>query len=67
MPKAKTGAATKMLSIRVDASAFDRLDALAVKLSRPGLDLSRSDAARIALETGIEALEQERSNKPPQS
>lgn len=48
-----------MLTVRVAATVFPRLDALAAKLSRPGLELKRSDAARIALETGIDVLEKE--------
>ena len=37
-----------------------RIDAIAEKLSRPGLALTRTQAIRIALETGLKAIEKEK-------
>ena len=47
-------------AIRLDGEIIDRLDAIAEKLSRPGLAVTRSDAIRIALLTGLQAIEKEK-------
>lgn len=47
-------------AIRLDQSVIDRLDAAAAKLSRPGLAVTRSDAMRICLLTGLQAIEKEK-------
>jgi predicted DNA-binding protein len=63
MPKAKTDkekVPTIQTAIRLDRDLIERLDAVADKLSRPGLAVTRSDAMRICLMTGLEAIEKER-------
>ena len=63
MPKVKTDkerAPTIQTAIRLDPDLIGRLDAVAGKLSRPGLAVTRSDAMRICLMTGLEAIEKER-------
>ena len=62
MPKTKAerskGPAVQT-AVRLDPELLDRLDAIAVKLSRPGLNVTRADAIRIALLTGLEKIEKE--------
>lgn len=63
MPKSKADkekAPNVQTAIRLEQSVLDRLDAAAAKLSRPGLIVTRSDAMRICLMTGLEAIEKER-------
>jgi hypothetical protein len=63
MPKAKIDkekAPTVQTAIRLDQDVLDRLDAVAAKLSRPGLSVTRSDAMRICLLTGLQAIEKEK-------
>lgn len=63
MPKTKTTkekVPTVQVAIRLDAELIPRLDAVAAKLSRPGLSLTRTDAVRICLQTGLAAIEKER-------
>jgi predicted DNA-binding protein len=63
MPKTKTakekGPAVQT-AVRLDPELLARLDAVAVKLSRPGLEVTRADAIRIALATGLLAIEKEK-------
>ena len=62
MPKntpAKEKGPAVQTAVRLDPELLARLDAAAAKLSRPGLVLTRADAIRIALATGIEAIERE--------
>jgi uncharacterized protein (DUF4415 family) len=47
-------------AVRLDADVIDHLDTIAKKLSRPGLEVTRTDALRIALMTGIEVIEKEK-------
>ena len=47
-------------AVRLDPEMLARLDAVAAKLSRPGLEVTRADAIRIALATGLQAIEKER-------
>jgi predicted DNA-binding protein len=47
-------------AVRLDPELLVRLDAVATKLSRPGLEVTRADAIRIALATGLQAIEKER-------
>jgi hypothetical protein len=47
------------IAVRFEPSVVARLEALARKLSRPGLPLSRADALRVALMTGLEQIEHE--------
>jgi hypothetical protein len=51
--------ASPHLDIRVDAPTIDRVARLAARLSVPGAELTRSDAARACLLRGLEALEGE--------
>jgi len=63
MPKTKAEkekGPTVQTGIRLDQEIIDRLDAVAAKLSRPGMSVTRSDAMRICLLTGLEAIEKER-------
>lgn len=47
-------------AVRLDPELLARLDAVATKLSRPGLEVTRADAIRIALATGLQAIEVEK-------
>ena len=59
-PKAeKEKGPTVQTAIRLDQDVLDRLDAVAAKLSRPGLAITRSDAIRVCLLTGLQANEKE--------
>jgi len=51
---------TQQIAVRLDAEVISRLDTIAAKLSRPGLDLTRTDAIRIALLSGMQAIEKEK-------
>jgi predicted transcriptional regulator len=51
---------TVQTAVRLDAEVVARLDAIAAKMSRPGLEVTRTDALRIALMTGLEKIEKER-------
>jgi hypothetical protein len=66
MPPVRAGAEpvepitfTNQLAFRVDRDAVARLDALARRLCRPGLVVTRSDALRVALHVGLDALARE--------
>ena len=48
---------TVLVAFRVPAALAERLEALAAKLSTPWHEMSRSAAARAALERGLDALE----------
>ena len=48
------------IAVRLDGDLIARLDAVAAKLSRPGLDVTRADAIRVALEAGLRAIEKEK-------
>ena len=52
-------AASPHLDIRTTEDVLERLDRLAARLSRPGLEVSRSGAARAAVLRGLEAMEAE--------
>jgi hypothetical protein len=54
---------TVQVGVRVPKSLSDRLDALAERLSRPWHDASRSEALRLALERGLDAVESEMSGR----
>lgn len=47
---------SNLLAIRVRPDMLAALDALARKESKPGLDVTRTDAMRMALVTGLTAL-----------
>ena len=47
-------------AVRLDSEVIVHLDAIATKLSRPGLEVTRTDALRIALMTGIQVIEKEK-------
>lgn len=49
----------EQLTVRLSPETLARLDKIAKKLSRPGLELKRADALRIAVETGLGVLEKD--------
>jgi predicted DNA-binding protein len=51
---------TVQTAVRLEAEVIARLDAIATKMSRPGLEVTRTDALRIALMTGLEVIEKEK-------
>jgi hypothetical protein len=55
------------IAIRVPRAWLARADDLARRISRPGLDASRSDAFRAAIATGLDALANEGADKHPPS
>ena len=60
MAKKQTEGPAMQVGVRLEAAMIERLDALAKHLSRPGLALTRADAVRIALATGLDAIEHEK-------
>lgn len=48
---------TRFLGVRMEPETIERLEKLAKKMSQPGLELSLSDAVRMALLSGLETLE----------
>lgn len=48
------------IGVRLEEDLVDRLDAVAKKLSRPGLEITRADAIRVVLEAGLAAIEKEK-------
>jgi predicted DNA-binding protein len=48
------------VAVRLEGDLIARLDAVAKKLSRPGLEVTRADAIRVALEAGLSAIEKEK-------
>ena len=59
-PKSDPSAKSQQIGIRLEEDVIARIDAIAEKLSRPGLALTRTQAIRIALETGLKAIEKEK-------
>jgi hypothetical protein len=59
MATKKANAETTQVAVRLAPDLLRRLDAAARRLSRPGLELTRADAMRIALETGLQSIEKE--------
>jgi len=55
-------AAAKTLGIRLDEATLARLEALATALSRPGLEITVTAAARLVIETGLTAEEEKLKN-----
>lgn len=62
MARPRIGAPT---TIRLDDATLERVDKVAARLTRPGLELTRTDALRVCLLTGLEALEREARTSPP--
>jgi hypothetical protein len=52
---------TTQIAIRVPDAWLDRCDVLIPWISRPGINMTRTDIMRAALARGLEALEQERA------
>lgn len=52
------------LALRLPGEWVEDLDAIAAALSRPGLELKRSDSLRMALARGIEELKSEIAAAP---
>lgn len=50
---------TTQVSVRIKPEWVSVADAIAAKLSRPGLDLARADAYRLAMARGFEELRRE--------
>ncbi len=65
MTPVRTGR-TLQVTVRLEHDVADRLDVLAQKLSRPGLELSRSDAIKIAILAGLPGLEEAEGIKAKQ-
>jgi len=59
MARTPTGDAFVQVSIRLPAAWSKVADEIATKLSRPGLEVARSDAYRVALLRGFEELRRE--------
>ena len=51
-----TDAPSVQVSVRLAATDLDEVDALAGRLSRPGMTVTRADALRIALLAGLATL-----------
>jgi len=51
---------THQVAVRLNADVIGRLDAIAAKLTRPGLAVTRTDAIRIALLCGLHTIEREK-------
>jgi len=49
----KPQAPTVQVSVRIDEADLEEVDALAGRLSRPGMTVTRADALRIALLAGL--------------
>ena len=60
---AKARSSTVLVAFRVPSAVADRLDALAARLSTPWHEMKRSELARVAMEHGLEALEQETADQ----
>jgi hypothetical protein len=52
------------IGIRIPPEWLDDAERLAAALSRPGLDVTRTEAFRAALARGLESLLAETANKP---
>jgi len=52
--------ATTQFTFRIPAAWVERADRIGEGLSRPGLEISRTDAVRAALAMGLDALEREK-------
>lgn len=48
------------LSVRLKPETIERLDAVAAKMSRPGLEVTRTDVVRMALDVGLRQMEKAR-------
>jgi hypothetical protein len=68
MPRAKSEVETTQIALRMPTSWVERIDRLARQLSRPGIDVSRSEALRAVMIKGLEVLEEgeEGTKKTPQ-
>ena len=53
------------INVRTDQEVIDGLDRLAVQLSEPGAELTRSDVARLAMLRGMAQLRAERKAVKP--
>ena len=51
---------TQQIAVRLESNLLGRLDAVAVKLSTTGLELTRTDAARVCLLTGLQQIDKEK-------
>jgi predicted transcriptional regulator len=53
------------VGLRVDDALLARLDALAAQLSRPGAEVTRSDALRLLIGKGLDAIERGTKGEEP--
>jgi len=58
-PMAKKSKPATQVTVRIDNDWLERLDALSTALSRPGLELTRVDAIRMAIARGLQEMERE--------
>ena len=54
---------TVLVAFRVPAALAERLDRLAAELSAPWHEVKRSELARVAVERGLDALEEETAER----
>jgi len=66
MPRPPSGNDTQV-AIRLPNEWIERADALMAPLSRPGIQVSRSDVLRAALARGLDALEAETQATKPKT
>jgi hypothetical protein len=64
MPRPKTD--TLQLAVRIPRAWLARLDALIPKIAQAGVQTTRTDAIRAALARGLDALEEQFGEPPPQ-
>lgn len=57
MARARKDDAGRQIAVRLDSATVARLEALRAAREVPGLSLTLSDAARMALAVGLDALE----------
>ena len=53
--------AKSKLDLRADPDLIERIERLAARMSKPGAEVSRSGAARVALLRGLDAIEADES------
>jgi len=54
---------SQQITIRIPREWLYRTDAVATKMSRPGLEMSRADVLQMALTQGLEAVEAGESSR----
>jgi hypothetical protein len=64
MTARNAAAPARLVAIRLAPEVIARLDVVAATLTRPGLEATRTDALRVALMTGLQAIEQDLQPPP---